>query len=382
MRSFFSGALAAAAISAALSSCSDSAKISGTLTGASDADVVVKLLDINHYEVLDTVRTDAAGRYSYKAAVKKGQPEFIYLFYKDVKVASLLLRKGDKVSVESDTAGTFSVSGSDETLKLMEVEKAEAEYSASVQALADKLAKADAGSEEAAALKREITAEYIAYYRSRVKYVLQNTHSMTAIPVLYQVVGGGMPVFGQPTDAIHFSNVADSLAAVYPDSRYVKALRQDADKRLQMLELSSRIGSAESTGFLDLEMPDVNGRKVKLSDVKAKVTMLYFWSSAVTAQTLFNVEEVLPIYNDLHGKGFEIYSVCVDTDKATWAAVVKNQKLPWINVCDGNGNASPALSLYNVGSVPAAYFIVDGALVDAPSVKNAASMRSFVSARL
>lgn len=382
MRSFFRAALAAAAVSAALSSCSDSAKISGTLAGASDAEVVVKLLDINHYEVLDTVKTDAAGHYSYKAAVKKGQPEFIYLFYKDVKVASLLLQEGDRVRVESDTVGTYSVSGSEETLKLMAVEKDEAEYSASVQALADKLEAADAGSDEAADLRREITAKYVAYYRSRVKYILQNTHSMTSIPVLYQAVNGGVPVFGQATDAIHFSNVADSLSTVYPDSRYVKALRQEADRRLQMLELSSRISSAESTGFLDLEMPDVNGRKVKLSDVDAKVVMVYFWSSAVAAQTMFNVDEILPIYNDLHGKGFEIYSICVDTDKAAWATVVKNQKLPWINVCDGNGNASSALSLYNVGSIPTAYFIVDGALVNAPSVKNASSMRSFVTSKL
>lgn len=382
MRSFFSACLAAAAVSAALSSCSDSAKISGTLAGAHDAEVVVKLLDVNHYEVLDTVRTDAAGHYSYKAAVKKGQPEFIYLFYKDVKVASLLLSKGDKVIVESDTTGNCSVSGSDETLKLMGVEKDEAEYSSAVQTLADKLAGVDAGSDEAAALRKEITAKYIAYYRSRVKYILQNPHSMTAIPVLYQVVGNGMPVFSQSTDAIHFSNVADSLSTIYPDSKYVKALRKDADKRLQMLELSSRISSAESSGFPDLEMPDVNGKKVKLSDVKAKVTMVYFWSSAVAAQTLFNVEEVLPIYNDLHDKGFEVYSICIDTDKAVWATVVKNQKLPWINVCDGNGNASPALSLYNVGSIPTAYFIIDGALVNAPSVKDAASMRNFVKSRL
>ena len=72
----------------------------------------------------------------------------------------------------------------------------------------------------------------------------------------------------------------------------------------------------------------------------------------------------------------------IDTDKAAWATVVKNQKLPWINVCDGNGSASTSLSLYNVNSIPTAYFIVDGDLVNAPSVKDAASLRKFITSKL
>ena len=373
--------LAAMIMAAALSSCSDTARISGTLAGAPDSEVIVKLLNVNRYEVLDTVRTDAAGRYSYRLSVEKGQPEFVYLFYGDVKVASLLLQKGDKVSVESDTTGKYSVSGSEETLKLMEVEKDEADYTAGVVDLAEKLNDLDPESEQATELRKEITADYIAYYRSRVKYILENSHSLTSIPVLYQTVGD-VPVFGQATDAIHFSNVADSLKSVYPESKYVKALQKEADRRRQILELNSRIKNAEPLGFPDLEIANVSGEKVKLSDVRSKVTMVYFWSSADAAQTLFNVDEVLPIYNDLHSRGFEIYSVCIDTDKAAWATVVKNQKLPWINVCDGNGSASTSLSLYNVNSIPTAYFIVDGDLVNAPSVKDAASLRKFITSKL
>ena len=65
----------------------------------------MKLLDINRYEVLDTVATDAAGKFSYKVDVKEGQPEFIYVFYKDTKIVSLLLEAGDNVTVEADTLG-------------------------------------------------------------------------------------------------------------------------------------------------------------------------------------------------------------------------------------------------------------------------------------
>ena len=49
-------------------SCGRSAKIDATVSGLSSSDVVVKLLNINKFEVLDTVATDAAGKFSYKVA--------------------------------------------------------------------------------------------------------------------------------------------------------------------------------------------------------------------------------------------------------------------------------------------------------------------------
>ena len=82
--------ICAAAMIAAVA-CSSKASIEGTLSDAPSSEVVVKLLNVNYYEVLDTVKTDAAGRFSYKAEIAEGQPEFIYVFYKDAKVASLLL---------------------------------------------------------------------------------------------------------------------------------------------------------------------------------------------------------------------------------------------------------------------------------------------------
>ena len=85
---------------AALVSCGSNARIDGTLTDAASSEVIVKLLESNRYEVLDTVKTDASGHFSYKVDVAEGQPEFVYIFYKDKKIASLLLEAGDKVEVE------------------------------------------------------------------------------------------------------------------------------------------------------------------------------------------------------------------------------------------------------------------------------------------
>ena len=61
-------------------SCGRSAKIDATVSDLASSNVVVKLLNVNRFDVLDTVATDAAGKLSYKVSLEKGQPEFVYLF--------------------------------------------------------------------------------------------------------------------------------------------------------------------------------------------------------------------------------------------------------------------------------------------------------------
>lgn len=346
--------------------CSNGAKVEGTLEGAASADIVVKLLDINRYEILDTVKTDASGCFSYKVEVEKGQPEFVYLFHNDTKVASLLLEVGDKVSVQADTLGNFTVTGSEESLKLAQVEKDYAAAHASLNAIADKLQTAEA--KEAETLKKQMGQEYVNYYRNSVRYVMSNSRSLTVVPVFFQSFGPELPVFGQNTDAIHFRNVADTLEMEYPDSKYVKALRKEADRRFGYLELEARLQSASEIGYPDIELPDIKAKKIKLSEVSSSVVMLYFWSASDASQKMFNLDVLKSVYEDYHKKGFEIYQVAMDPDKALWAKVVKEQNLPWINVCDSRGAQSPYVMQYNLAAIPAAYIICDGALVDGQAV--------------
>lgn len=357
-----------------LVSCGNKVRIDGTVKDLPDGEVTVKLLDMNTYKVLDTVSCNAGGRFSCKVNVAEGQPEFVYLFHGDRRIASLLLEKGDRVSLQTDTLGNCTVEGSEESVKLEQVEKDFSRFSADFTALADRLESLDASSEAAAEVRREMGALYTDYYRSRVKYIMENPHSMTVIPVLYQTIGANLPVFAQQTDAIHFNNVCDSLKAVYPDSKYVQALEREAKRRSDLLSLSIRLKNAPELAYPDLELPDVNSRKIKLSDVDAKVVLVHFWTASDAAQKMFNQDVLKPLYRDYHSKGLEIYQVALDTDKAMWARTVEDQGLDWINVCDGLGGNSSAVILYNLSTLPVSFVISGGELVDEP-VSDAASLR-------
>ena len=343
--------LLAAAVLVAASSCSDKVQVKGTLAGAPDTQVVVKQLSGSTLVTLDTLKTDASGAYSCKIDVLKGQPQFVYLFKGDTKIASLLLQKGDKVKVASDTLGKYSVEGSEESEKLRQVEE-------DFAAFMDKFSADAAAGDNAAASK-----DYIEYYRGCVKYIMTNSKSLTSIPVLYQKVNENFPIFSQATDAILFQNVHDSLMTVYPESKYVEALKKEAEKRFNIFNLSQRIKDTKESSYPDLNLPGVDGTKVTLSEVDSKAVLVYFWQAADAAQKMFNQDVLMPLYKEYHPKGLEIYSVSLDTDKGAWASAVKSQNLPWINVCDGLGAASMAAVLYNISrGLPVAYLIVDGNL--------------------
>ena len=334
----------------ALASCSDKAHINGKIEGAAEKEIIVKQLDVNVYNALDTIKTDKNGSFSYDVKVHEGEPEFIYLFYGNSRIAGLLLEKGDKVTVDADTLGNYSVEGSESSAKLAEVDKA---YTKFINELI-------ASSHDNAAMSRI----YINHYRACVKHLVENPFSLTTIPVLYQRVSEESAVFASSRDALFFKNAVDSLKTVYPESRYVKALEKEAKRRMHILELENYIDAAPGSMFPDLSMPDMNGQKKALSSVEAKAILIHFWDAADAAQKMINIQELLPLYNDYHKKGLEIYSVCLTPDKALWGSVVSVQKLPWINVNDGLGTASPSVASYNVSGLPNSVLIVDGKLAD------------------
>ena len=326
-----------------------SARIDGTLTGASDSQVIVKLLDINNYRVLDTIKTDASGHYAYKVPVQPGQPEFVYLFYGDTKISSLLLQEGDDVKVVTDTLGFGSVVGSVESERLQEVERKFADFLREVD-------KAD----DNASVRRS----YIQYYRDAVRYVMSNPFSLTIVPVLFQNVDSDLPVFSQATDALHFRSALDSLVTVYPESRYVKALEKETERREKLLSLNTQLSMATEAEYPDIKSRDVNGNEVSLYALDSKAVILFFWTVTDAESKILNQETYKPVYEDYHDKGLEIFAVSLDTDKAAWASIVRSQELPWVNVNDGLGAASPVVTLYNVTSLPKAYLILDGKIVD------------------
>ena len=108
--------------------------------------------------------------------------------------------------------------------------------------------------------------------------------------------------------------------------------------------------------FADFAQNDTKGKLRKLSDLKGKVILLEFWGSWCGPCRKGN-PELVKIYNEYNQKGFEIFGVAADSNKEDWLDAVTTDGLPWINVCDLNGDKNKAALIYGVSYYPTNWLI-------------------------
>ena len=342
--------------------------VAGKLDASAGTEIVFGRLDKDQMLVLDTLKTAADSSFKYALHVPDGDPELVYVINDGESVAYLLLEAGNALTLDVDLAGNAAITGSPESVKLTELQLEHARMEAYFASLAADLEKASDSKQKS--ITRKMTEAYIEYNKTSRTYVMQNSTSLTALAVLYRKIGD-LPVFNDPTDALLFNSLAGSLKKAYPKSRYVKSLQAMAEQRTAQFELVNRIENAEQVGFFDIELPGLDGQNKKLSEVDAKVVMLYFWSSASAGQNNFNVDVLKNLYKKFHNRGFDIYQVSLDVDKVMWATTLMGQDLPWTNVCDIRGAASPYVQMYNLGRLPSAFVLKNGELVDGELVDEA-----------
>ena len=367
------------AVSLAVISCGGSDKKEAAYSGSKaslegslpSSEFVLARYDNNMTLLADTLQT-VNNTFKLDFAIEEGNPEFVYVISGDDVVVPVLLEAGAEVKVDVDAEGNVKLEGSEASLKLIESQKGWFAVSGELDSLAAQLDYA------------EMSKVCLAYHGAAYRYVMENSHSLAVIPVLYSSLPFGdqmVPVFQQETVPFLYNQIADSLAENYPDSRYVKALRDVSEGIFNQWEIQKLVDNTEASGYLDIELPGLDGKNKKLSDMDSKVILLYFWTSELPQLNLFNVDVLKPIYEKYHSKGFDIYQVSLDTDKVKWATTIMGQDLPWTNVCDTRGAASQYVSLYNLyyqtedGNVgialPSAFVIHNGDLIDGQIVDEA-----------
>jgi len=109
--------------------------------------------------------------------------------------------------------------------------------------------------------------------------------------------------------------------------------------------------------FVDIELPDLNGKLIKLSSLKGKFVLLEFWAGWCSPCRAEN-PRLSTLYNKYRQKGFEIYGVSLDEKREGWQSAVNEDKMNWITVSDLKGsNYSESASVYNVSGIPHNYLI-------------------------
>jgi len=99
-------------------------------------------------------------------------------------------------------------------------------------------------------------------------------------------------------------------------------------------------------------MEDPDGNIRKLSDLRGKVVLIDFWSSWCGPCRREN-PNVVRAYNEFNSKGFEVFSVSLDSNKDKWLKAIEKDGLIWPNhVCDLKGWQNVASRAYGISSIP------------------------------
>ena len=184
--------------------------------------------------------------------------------------------------------------------------------------------------------------EIDAYLTSRMKDELK-THKQDIAVLMF------LDIFPREQNAALHSEVITALHDKYPDHLIVK------DRWNYMNSPASKVAIGAIAP--DLEFPDPDGKMRKLSDLRGKVVLLDFWASWCGPCRREN-PNVTNIYSKYHDKGFEVFSVSLDSDAASWKRAIEADKLVWPNhVSDLKKWQSQAAAIYGVRSIPSTFLL-------------------------
>ena len=82
--------------------------------------------------------------------------------------------------------------------------------------------------------------------------------------------------------------------------------------------------------------------------------LLEFWATWCMP-CMGEVPYIVDAYNEYKGKGFEVFSVSIDEDAASWVSVVKEKGMRWVNVRAAEG--SDVCDKYGIYGIPANFLI-------------------------
>jgi len=150
--------------------------------------------------------------------------------------------------------------------------------------------------------------------------------------------------------------IIKTLNAKYPDNPLVM--------ERQKVESAPKNPTAIGAIAPELEFPNPDGKMLKLSDLRGKVVLIDFWAAWCRPCRMEN-PNVVKDYHQYKDKGFEVFSVSLDRDKASWTKAIQDDGLVWPNhVSDLKYWSSQAAAIYGVTSIPATFLIgKDGRII-------------------
>lgn len=149
----------------------------------------------------------------------------------------------------------------------------------------------------------------------------------------------------------------DRLHESSPNSKLINSWYSQTNQYREEIKKQNQGGVALNSMAPNIVLQNPNGDTIQLKDLKGNYVLVDFWASWCGPCRQEN-PNVVRLYKQYHDKGFEIFSVSLDTNKDQWLKAIKKDGLIWKNHgCDfGYWNSAPAQQ-YAVQSIPATFLL-------------------------
>jgi peroxiredoxin len=159
--------------------------------------------------------------------------------------------------------------------------------------------------------------------------------------------------------------VADKLKKEWPEYGHAQRFIEMVDKQKK-----TAVGQVAP----EIALPDPNGTTVALSSLRGKYVLVDFWAKWCGPCRQEN-PNVVRVFNKYKDRGFTVYGVSLDRNKADWLKAIEEDKLTWTHVSDLKFWQSEAAKTYDINAIPFSLLLDPNGVIIAKNLRGAALER-------
>ena len=323
--------------------------VSGKVKNGAAGEKVYLQFSTNPPVTLDSTTLAADGTFTIKGTEKDGG-NFYMLNIADRQKIVLLVEGGENFVVTTDgydkndkgQPGKYEVKGSrnmDYYAQLMEMN----------QAMVDKVNKWNDEYAKATEKKDNKKMQEI-----QANFQTAEIEHVAKIKALLPEMGTSLVAIFAANNMLNPERDFAEMEAVAQRFEQEKASSKIAQSYIGFVKRMKGVSVGDMAPDFTLNSPE--GQDVTLSSLRGKYVLIDFWASWCGPCRMEN-PNVVKLYNKYKDKGFAIYGVSLDKDKAAWLAAIKKDNLTWTHGSDLKFWNSAVAQTYGVNAIPATFLL-------------------------